>query len=93
MPTQIVTRSGLISFGPNRIAAGPGAKRFILEQGATVELTGWDRAQRYVLKDWSEPVRQRLLDGGGAMLYAATSCLVVTDCPEGTELLAQVEGA
>ncbi|MBB1499373.1 sulfatase-like hydrolase/transferase [Paracoccus sp. MC1862] len=79
--------------GPNRITAGQGAKRFILEHGATVELTGWDKAQRYVLKDWSGPIHQRVLDGGGTMLYAATSCLVVTDCPEGTDLLAQVEGA
>lgn len=79
--------------GPNRVTSGKGAKRFILERGATVELTGWDRAQRYVLQDWPEPVAQRRLDSGGVMLSAATSCLVVTDCPENTDLLAQVENA
>lgn len=78
--------------GPNRIVAGPGAKRFILERGATVALTGWDKAQRYVLKDWSGPVQQRVLDGGEVMIFAATSCLVVTDCPPGLDLVSQVEG-
>ena len=79
--------------GPNRITAGPGAKRFTLERGATVALTGWDARQRYALKDWPGPVQQRVLDGGGVMLFAATSCLLVADCPPGTDLLAQVEGA
>lgn len=78
--------------GPNRIVAGPGAKRFILERGATVALTGWDKAQRYVLKDWPGPVQQRVLDGGEVMIFAATSCLVVTDCPPGLDLVSQVEG-
>ncbi|SDL16375.1 sulfatase-like hydrolase/transferase [Paracoccus chinensis] len=77
--------------GPNRIVAGPGAKRFTLERGATVALTGWDKEQRYVLKDWPAPVQQRVLEGGEVMIFAATSCLVVTDCPPGLDLLAQVE--
>ena len=54
-------------------------------------LTGWDKAQRYILKDWPAPVQQRVLEGGEVMIFAATSCLVVTDCPPGLDLLAQVE--
>ena len=56
-------------------------------------LTGWDGAQRYVLKDWPVPVQQRVLDGGEVMIFAATSCLVVTDAPPGLDLMAQVEEA
>lgn len=77
--------------GPNRITAGPGAKRLELDYGATVALTGWDPAQRYDLTRW--PARPDLhpLPEGGVMLSHGTSCLIITDAPEGTDILRQVE--
>lgn len=75
--------------GPNRIRCAPGAKSFTLDYGATVEITGWDAAQSYDLSRWPARPEMLRLGSGGTMLWHGASCLVVTDLPEGADLMAQ----
>ncbi len=83
----------LIGPGPNRITTGPGAKRFELDYGASVEVTGWDKAQVYDLSAWPARPEQRPLASGGVMLWHGTSCLIVTDFPKDADIWEQVEVA
>lgn len=75
--------------GPNRIECGPGAKVFTLAAGATVELTGWDADQRYDLSGWTQRARIDALPGGGAIIHAGASCLMLPDCAAPDSLAAQ----
>lgn len=75
--------------GPNIVEAGPGAKIFVLAAGATVEITGWDAAQRYDLSGWALPAQIAPAPGGGVIIHAGNSCLILTDLPAGTNAIAQ----
>lgn len=75
--------------GPNRISSGPGAKLFVLDYGAAVDLSGWDRAQVYDLSRWPGPPQQRRLKDGSVLLWHGVSCLRLRDIPPKAEALSQ----